>query len=45
MKPNGSGYPSSMFLGTDCARDSQSIANLLAVFFSKRIRAGGLNPG
>jgi hypothetical protein len=40
MKRNASGYPSSMFLGSDCARDSQSIANLLAGFFSKRIRAG-----
>jgi hypothetical protein len=26
-------YPSSMFLGSDCARDSQSIANLFAGFF------------
>jgi hypothetical protein len=33
MKRNASGYPSSMFLGSDCARDSQSIANLFAGFF------------
>jgi hypothetical protein len=30
MKRNASGYSSSMFLGNDCARDSQSIANLCA---------------
>jgi hypothetical protein len=33
MKHNASGYPSSMFLVNDCARDSQSIANLFARFF------------
>jgi hypothetical protein len=33
MKRNASGYPSSMFLGSDCARDSQSIANLFAGFY------------
>jgi hypothetical protein len=33
MKRNASGYLSSMFLGSDCFRDSQSIANLFAVFF------------
>jgi hypothetical protein len=27
MKRNASSYPSSTFLGSDCARDSQSIAN------------------
>jgi hypothetical protein len=31
-------YPSSMFLESDCTRDSQSIANLFAGFFSNRIR-------
>jgi hypothetical protein len=30
---NASGYPSSMFLGKDCARGSQSIANLFAGVF------------
>jgi hypothetical protein len=33
MERNASGYPSSMFLGSDCARDSQNIANLFAEFF------------
>jgi hypothetical protein len=33
MKRNASGYPSSMFLGTDCAQASQRIANFLAGFF------------
>jgi hypothetical protein len=33
MKRNASGYPLSMFLRSDCARVSQSIANLFAVFF------------
>jgi hypothetical protein len=33
MKRNADGYPSSMFLGNDCAQDSQSIANLFAEFF------------
>jgi hypothetical protein len=33
MKRNASSYPLSMFLGSDCARDSQSIANLFAGFF------------
>jgi hypothetical protein len=33
MKRNASGYPSSMFLRNNCARDSQSIANLFAGFF------------
>jgi hypothetical protein len=33
MKHNATGYPSSMFFGIDCARDSQSIANLFAGFF------------
>jgi hypothetical protein len=33
MKHNASGYPSSMFLGSNCAQDSQSIANLFAGFF------------
>jgi hypothetical protein len=33
IKRNASGYPSSMFLGSDCARDSQNIANLFGVFF------------
>jgi hypothetical protein len=33
MKRNASSYPSSMFLGNDCARDSQSISNLFAGFF------------
>jgi hypothetical protein len=32
MKRNASGYPSSMFLRNDSARDSQSIANLFAEF-------------
>jgi hypothetical protein len=32
-KRNARGYPSSMFLGRGCARDSQSIANLFAGFF------------
>jgi hypothetical protein len=33
MKRNASSYPASMFLGSDCARNSQSIANLFAGFF------------
>jgi hypothetical protein len=33
MKRNASGYPFFMFLGSDCARDSQRIANLFAGFF------------
>jgi hypothetical protein len=33
MKRNENSYSSSMFLGKDCARDSQSIANLFAGFF------------
>jgi hypothetical protein len=33
MKRNASSYPSSMFLGSDCARNSQSTANLFAGFF------------
>jgi hypothetical protein len=33
MKRNASDYPSSMFLGNDYARDSQSIANVFAGFF------------
>jgi hypothetical protein len=33
MKCNADGYPSSMFLGNDCAQDTQSIANLFAEFF------------
>jgi hypothetical protein len=33
MKRNASGYPSFLFLGNDCARDSQSIANLFSEFF------------
>jgi hypothetical protein len=33
MKRNAGGYPSSMFLGSDCSRDSQSIENLFAGFF------------
>jgi hypothetical protein len=33
MKRCASGYPWSIFLGSDCARDSHSIANLFAGFF------------
>jgi hypothetical protein len=35
MKRNASGYPSSMFLGSDCTWDSQGIANLFVGFFQK----------
>jgi hypothetical protein len=33
MKRNASGYPSSMFLGSNCAWDSHNIADLFAGFF------------
>jgi hypothetical protein len=33
MKRSASDYPSSMFLGSDCAQDLQSIASLFAGFF------------